>query len=123
MTSQACKYPMCPTYVPAGTGFCAAHAEFAPVQPTNQFYDQHKRDQEAKRFYDSAAWQRARHIRLVAYPVCELCERAWSTTVHHRIPLADCTPEQRTEQDNLQACCSPCHSAVEAERRRIASCT
>jgi 5-methylcytosine-specific restriction endonuclease McrA len=81
----------------------------------NRFYDQHQRDAEAKRFYDSEAWKRARARRLASYPVCERCNREFARHVHHRIKLKDCTPSQRLDQDNLMSVCVSCHNAIEAE--------
>jgi 5-methylcytosine-specific restriction protein A len=123
MPSRPCNHPTCCNYVPRESGrrFCDEHAaeETQKRAERHRHYDQHQRDQDAKKFYNSAEWQRARAIKLARNPVCEHCNRAFATTVHHRIPLAKCTPAQRLDQDNLKSCCHPCHSIIEAEIRAM----
>ena len=116
MPSHPCRHPTCSAYVPR-RGYCPDHQEQGrrDRRARNRFYDQHLRDPEAKKFYDSAAWQRARQTKLASEPVCERCRRVFAQHVHHRIPLSRCTPEQRVEQANLMSVCAPCHNAIEAE--------
>jgi 5-methylcytosine-specific restriction protein A len=101
--------------------YCAAHAgeERRERADRNRYYDQHRRDADAKAFYNSQAWANARATKLAHDPVCERCRRRLATTVHHRIPLDSCTPEQRLQMSNLMSLCGPeCHNAEEAETRR-----
>lgn len=119
MPSHACKHPTCTTIGPR-PGYCSAHAKYDTharhrKAERDRFYDRHERNQDAKRFYNSAEWLRARQTRITRYPVCERCGADWSRHVHHVIELAKCTPAQRTDQDNLRAVCIPCHNALEAE--------
>lgn len=114
MPSFVCKHPPCNVILPA-RGYCPAHA--ATARPATQFYDQHLRDRDAKRFYNSAAWRRAREIKLGDVPWCEECNQAAAEHVHHKKPLQDCTPAERIAQDNLQSVCLPCHNAIEARVR------
>jgi 5-methylcytosine-specific restriction protein A len=118
-----CRHPTCAAYVQKRGGYCEAHARQGRQERAarNRFYDQHARDPEAKKFYDSAAWQRARATKLATDPICERCQRVWAQHVHHRIPLARCTPEQRLDQRNLKSLCLPCHNIEEAEAARLES--
>lgn len=123
MPSLPCKHPTCNAFVKRGEGrYCANHQDRAQEErqqhdrtAADRHYDKHHRDTEAKAFYNSAAWQRARETCLAHHPICKRCQRKWAKHVHHKIPLARCTPEQRTAQDNLDPLCPPCHTAVERE--------
>jgi 5-methylcytosine-specific restriction protein A len=114
-----CRHPTCNVVLPA-RGWCARHEPQAKVAKAARHvrYDQTRRDREAKRFYDSAAWRRARKAKLAERPWCEVCRRAWAEAVHHDKPLAECTEEEKTAQANLVSTCAPCHSTIEARRRR-----
>lgn len=117
MPVYPCKHGTCTAFVPRRGEYCAEHQEQGRRESAerNRFYDQHARDAQAKAFYHSAAWQRARKTRLAAHPVCERCQEQWSRHVHHTIPLKRCTPQQRTAQDNLMAVCVECHNKLEAQ--------
>lgn len=119
MPSFNCRHPTCPALLPA-RGYCARHQHLAPQEKAerNRDYDQHRRDKDAKRFYDSAAWQRARADKLGANPICERCGREFAAEVHHVIPLRQCDDEQRTDPSNLQSLCGGCHKRIEGMRRR-----
>ena len=118
MPSHPCRHPTCTDYLKHTGDYCAEHeAEGKRERSQNQrFYDQHLRDADAKAFYNSAAWQRARAAKLAANPVCERCRHAFAVHVHHRIPLKRCTPAQRVDQTILMSLCGPtCHNAEEKE--------
>lgn len=117
MPVYPCQHPTCTAYVAKRGGFCDAHARQGKAErrQRDQFYDQHVRDPKAKQFYNSAIWKRARTTALAENPVCTRCRREWAAHVHHRIPLKRCTPQQRTDPQNLMTCCAPCHNAIEAE--------
>lgn len=117
MPSYSCRVATCTEYVKEKGGACPDH-QSTPEVSRHSYYDQHHRNPEAKAFYDSAAWQRARAIKLRNNPVCERCTKVFATTVHHIIPLEDCSPNQRLDQNNLMSVCGPCHNLVEAEARR-----
>lgn len=121
MPSYPCRHPTCAAYVQRRGGYCAEHVQRGRVARAqrNRSYDQHVRSPAAKAFYNSAAWQRARATKLASAPVCERCTKAFAQHVHHRIPLAQCTPEQKTAQWNLRSLCQPCHTAVERERAAV----
>jgi predicted HNH restriction endonuclease len=42
----------------------------------------------------------------------------FASHVHHKKPLAQCTPPERTDPENLMSVCPPCHNIVEAEASR-----
>lgn len=125
MPSRPCHHPTCAEYVRPGVRYCPAH-ETAGAQvdrsqrrERDRHYDQHARDPEAKRFYNSAAWLRVRDEVLGDSPVCQRCNAAWSEHVHHRKPLAECAEAERLARDNLMAVCPPCHNILESEIRHV----
>lgn len=122
MPVYPCKHPTCVSYVAKRGDFCDAHAQQGKQErrQRDQHYDRHRRDPDAKRFYNSAIWKRARTTALAENPVCTRCRKEWAQHVHHRIPLKRCTRQQRTDQQNLMAVCAACHNAIEAE---VAKCT
>lgn len=81
-------------------------------------YNQFSRDPEATKFYHSALWITTRAAGLANNPICQRCRREWADVVHHRIELADCTPEQRIDHENLMPVCWACHAAIHALNRR-----
>src|SRR4051812_16744620 len=113
MPSHPCKHPTCTTYI-AMPGFCAEHIHLAPADHREQHrdYDQHRRDPEAKKFYDSATWQRTRARKLETHPTCQRCGR-FAEHVHHVIPVKIADDAQRIEQDLLESLCHACHSQLE----------
>lgn len=117
MPAHPCRWPTCVAYVRRPATYCDEHADDGREarRERDRFYDRHVRDPESKRFYDSAAWQRARATKLADRPVCERCERVFAQHVHHRKPLADCTPAERVDQRLLMSVCQPCHNAIEKE--------
>lgn len=111
MPSYACRHPLCTAYIPHH-GYCPLHAGHAS---RHAHYDVHQRNAAAKVFYASARWRRARAAKLAQDPVCERCHVVFADTVHHKIPLKDCTDTLQTAAANLMSLCAPCHNAVEAE--------
>jgi 5-methylcytosine-specific restriction protein A len=118
MPSYCCQHPTCTTYLPQ-RGYCPAHQTEGrkAKQQRHTYYDQHQRDPEAKRFYNSADWQAARATALAKTPWCSRCGQVFATTVHHIKPLLDCSAAERTAPDNLMCLCAPCHNEIEAEIR------
>ncbi len=115
MPSHPCKHRTCTAYL-AAPGYCQEHARLSAGdrRQAHSQYDRFVRDTESKRFYDSAAWQRARAAKLTANPLCEHCGR-FAQHVHHRIPVKQATQEQRLDQRLLVSCCIECHNRLEAE--------
>ena len=116
MPAYSCHHPTCTEYVRERGGLCPEHATTGKTATAerHQFYDQHRRDPEAKAFYNSAAWKRARAIKLAREPVCEKCGEHWAEHVHH-VRKVKTHPELRLDQSNLKSVCAPCHNAIEAE--------
>ena len=117
MPSYPCRWPSCYAYIPQ-RGYCAEHADKAPMDRRQQhrLYDQNRRDPEAKKFYDSAAWKRTREIKLTNQPTCEICGR-FAEMCHHLNPvMAD--EAGRLDPANLKSLCMACHSRLEAEKSR-----
>jgi hypothetical protein len=110
--SYPCKWPTCTAYV-TERGYCPEHADKA--QSRHAVYDRHVRNPEAKSFYNSAGWQRARKAKLSETPWCEWdgCSR-FAEHVHHEIPVLE-SEAQRLDQSNLRSYCAACHAKVEAE--------
>ena len=115
--SYPCHHPTCGAYVGRRGGYCPDHEAKGQEarRERDRFYDRHARDPAARAFYNSAAWQRARTAKLAESPVCERCQRTWARHVHHRKPLARCSPAERTARENLMSVCPPCHNAIEKE--------
>jgi 5-methylcytosine-specific restriction protein A len=120
--SYPCAWPTCSHYVDRRGRRCAEHStrEFDPkgsVAALSAYnYNKFVRDPEHVRFYNSAAWERARSTKLANDPVCERCRRVFAQHVHHKIPLERCTIEQRTAQSILESLCIPCHNKEKSKR-------
>jgi 5-methylcytosine-specific restriction protein A len=113
--SYPCRSPTCTAYVARRGDACPDHTGAASGKAEKRRrYDAEDRDREAKAFYNSAAWRRARSTKLAAEPVCERCGGAWSKHVHH-VKKLKTNPELRLTQSNLMALCHGCHSEIEAE--------
>lgn len=123
MPSRRCAHPTCTEYVKPPALTCAAHPDAGRAlrREHDRQYDRRNRDRDAKSFYNSVAWARARGAKLVQHPVCQRCGAAWSHHVHHVKPLKECTEAEKVSPANLRALCAPCHSAVELETR--SACT
>ena len=76
--------------------------------------DRHFRVGDAKRFYNSTAWQRARRRQLRRHPICESCFDRRATQVDHATPLSQ--GGHPLDSSNLQSLCASCHSRKTAER-------
>lgn len=73
-----------------------------------------------KRFYDRAAWQRARAYKLARFPLCELCRkdgRAVAAAHVHHLRTIEEAPHLRLNQSNLQSLCAQCHATTHATDR------
>lgn len=122
---RPCSHPGCPFLVRRGR--CPAHRTPnlslfslpAPIRP--------RFDHTHKPFYNSRAWKQARAAYLLLHPICETCNRAPSTEVHHKLSLQDIAENRipewvvrlgidpelvdlRLDARNLKAQCKPCHS-------------
>lgn len=116
MPVYPCRWPTCRSYVPRRGAYCKVHEQHGRQdrRDRDRLYDRYARDPEARAFYGSAAWQRARATKLARCVTCERCKVVFARHVHHRKPLKD-YPELALAQDNLEALCIPCHNQAEAE--------
>jgi 5-methylcytosine-specific restriction protein A len=106
MPSYTCRRPTCNAIIKT-PGFCEKHGNVS----TAQGYDRFTRDPRSKKFYDSAAWARARIDQLNHFPVCQHCTKSLAYAVHHVIPLA-INWELRLAATNLMSICQPCHNTL-----------
>lgn len=119
MPRYACKSGLCAEYLDQ-PGYCARHAQLGATEKArrNRAYDEAKRPKELKAFYDSAAWKTARAYKLANQPTCERCG-AIAEHVHHLVPVAVATYEERLDQRNLMSVCIGCHNVVEVEAQTL----
>lgn len=77
---------------------------------------------------NSYTWQKLRHRKFLANPVCEMCAAEGRATpteeVHHIIPVESGRDEAEMKRlaydfDNLQSLCKACHAAIHAKVRPI----
>lgn len=87
----------------------------------DRYYDRYRRNKEAKRFYDSAAWRKCRDYVLKRDNyLCRICLRNGmklkpADTVHH-IKHFDEAPELALDPDNLESICASCHNKEHPEK-------
>ncbi|RWR06739.1 HNH endonuclease signature motif containing protein [Siminovitchia fortis] len=83
-------------------------------------YDKHKRDQGAKKFYNSKAWQVCRSIALARDNyLCQECLKQGKITpynVVHHIKSRKEYPELALDVDNLICVCHKCHNESHPEK-------
>lgn len=88
----------------------------------HQLYNKYKRDREAKRFYNSKAWNVCRtNVLIRDYYLCQECLedkliRVYDV-VHHIKPLKD-YPELSLVEDNLISLCHACHNMIENKQEK-----
>jgi 5-methylcytosine-specific restriction protein A len=118
MPSYPCSHPTCTAYVAARGDYCPEHAHLAAAKRREYQaqYDQTRRDEDAKDFYNSRQWKAARAYKLAEHPTCELCGR-FATMVHHRLPLRE-RPDLKLTFSNFMSLCDPCHAAMEQREKR-----
>ncbi|MFY0521175.1 HNH endonuclease signature motif containing protein [Lysinibacillus sp. UGB7] len=81
---------------------------------SDRFYDQYQRDPEIVKFYQSAAWKKARKLALIRDNyLCQGClskKRFTSAEmVHHIVEVKD-DINLRLELSNLESLCNGCHN-------------
>lgn len=90
---------------------------------TQYYYNQDRR--EAKRFYNSKAWETCRHMALRRdYYLCQYCLdnkfiKVYDV-VHHIKPRRD-YPELALDIDNLISLCHTCHGIAESNTKQISN--
>lgn len=72
----------------------------------------------ARRKFETSRWRNIRLMQLLEYPICEICNRARATEVHHIVKVN--MGGNPLSRDNLQSTCHACHVA-ETKRQRFIS--
>lgn len=115
---RPCRHPGCPNL--SEGSYCEAHRKGAATEANRQ-YDESRRDQEMKAFYNSTEWIKVRTLKLKQSPVCEECLRqgriAPAAIADHILPARE-YPHHRLRLDNLQSLCRACHNRKTATDRR-----
>jgi 5-methylcytosine-specific restriction enzyme A len=86
----------------------------------HRYYDQHKRDQEAKAFYNSKAWKVCRDLVLKRDDfICVKCFEKnvmrKADVVHHIVHFKN-DPSLAFDLDNLISLCNSCHNKEHPEK-------
>lgn len=86
----------------------------------DRYYDRYKRNKDAKRFYNSAAWKRLRLLALQRdHYLCQPCLRRGVLTpaddVHHIEPIEK-APDRALDLDNVESICDACHNREHPEK-------
>ena len=118
MPLRPCRHPTCTEY--AAGGYCPAHISEMPAEHREKHrrYDQRNRDKDSKRFYNSAAWLRARSIKLENSPFCQLCTTPTpAVDVHHLKAVKIASSAERIDQKNLMSLCKECHTKLEKRNK------
>ncbi|MDZ5609754.1 HNH endonuclease signature motif containing protein [Bacillus pseudomycoides] len=94
--------------------------EYKTKQQKRKFYDNHKRDKEAKKFYDSKAWRDCRRLALTRDNyLCQECLKHNIITpadmVHHIKERSE-YPGLALTLDNLISLCNACHNKEHPEK-------
>lgn len=121
---RPCNQVGCPQLVRPPERYCPAHrwTEAQRERERQRWYDEHQRDERARRFYHSPEWRALRAWVLArdAY-LCQRCLRQQritrATTVHHIVPIR-VDWSRRLDPANCQSVCARCHGEAEAEARR-----
>lgn len=92
--------------------YCAQHKG-----DNNRYYDKYQRNQEAKAFYHSLEWRRAREQALIRdHGLCQHCLRDKQITtadmVHHIKPIKTHW-HLRLLLSNLLSLCNSCHNKID----------
>jgi 5-methylcytosine-specific restriction enzyme A len=86
----------------------------------SKLYDKYKRNNVAKKFYNSAAWRKCRELVLLRDNYfCQECLREGqviSADMVHHIKSFEDYPELALDIDNLVSLCYPCHNKEHPEK-------
>jgi 5-methylcytosine-specific restriction enzyme A len=106
---RPCTYPGCAAL--SSSSRCDEHS----VDRHRQ-YDKHKRDKNAKSFYNSDVWKRARDAKRARDPLCEDCQANGLIVPMHQVHHVDGDIWNLAEE-NLRSLCASCHSRLETTKR------
>ncbi len=111
---RPCSKPGCPELTTRR--FCDKHQAEGETERTEaaKHYDKYKRDQQARMFYKSRAWQAARLRALIRDNfLCQDCIKdnriTQADTVHHRVEISR-DWSKRLQLSNLVSLCASCHN-------------
>jgi 5-methylcytosine-specific restriction enzyme A len=104
-----CSWPGC--HVLTTTAKCPDHE-----RKRHEFYDKYNRDKDAKHFYNSSLWDKAREAKKQRSPLCESCKARGIIVSMDIVHHADGHRENLSD-DNLVSLCNPCHSKLETMKR------
>ncbi len=111
---RPCAYPGCRELV--DRGYCEQHQHLAQQRKaeSSRHYDRHIRDDQARDFYQSVAWQAVRRQALVRdHGLCQHCLKEGritpAETVHHIIEIRR-NWSLRLVLSNLVSLCLACHN-------------
>lgn len=95
--------------------YCEKHIVEA-AREVNRRYDKYNRNQQAKAFYSSKEWFKARSKRMKQdFGLCVKCKEAGrlvkADVVHHKEELMKAW-DKRIENDNLESLCHSCHNEI-----------
>jgi 5-methylcytosine-specific restriction protein A len=102
---RPCSHVGCPKLVSSGK--CDEHKT-----AEHRHYNRYVRDDESKKFYNSARWRQVRVGKMRLNPLCEECQRNGQITagvlVDHIVPWKD--GGSKLDLSNLQTLCTACHN-------------
>lgn len=110
---RPCSYPSCNQIT--DDKYCDKHARQEEAK-RHRHYDKYKRDKQARDFYHSLAWEKAREQVLIRdHYLCQHCLKEKRITpadmVHHIKPLKDYW-DLRLTLTNLISLCHACHNRI-----------
>lgn len=101
MPNHPCAHPGCPSLVPKGQKYCAAHAALHPEEHRSA----------ASRGYNYR-WRKVSKAYLHSHTLCEECAKQGrlvkATVVDHIVPHRG-DPNVFWDEENWQALCKKCH--------------
>ena len=110
-----CKEPGCRSRA-AKRGYCADHQIY--VSAENKLYDDHKRDKEKTKVYNSSRWRKLRLRVLQEHPLCTRCHAKGliklAQMVDHLAGFKNKDDFRAWDEEYLYPLCNQCHAVVTA---------
>jgi 5-methylcytosine-specific restriction protein A len=101
--------------------YCEQHAYLGEREraDSQKRYNRFSRDKDAQKFYQSAAWQNIRALKISRTPYCEQCyaegRMIFAEIVDHKVEIAD--GGAKLDIANLTSLCRACHNRKTAAER------